>query len=214
MPADGVVTPTPAASVVVLRRADPFEVLVVKRRTGGTFGDLVVFPGGTVDEADRLATNGDDDGPQRVAALRELAEETGLLALDGGLVAAGWRGHDTLATDSLVMISRWVTPEVMPYRFDTWFYLLVVEDPPEVVVDGREVTGHAWVEPRRALKRAKSGEWQMILPTLAHLRWLARRRSPDDALDSARGADGRSLIVPRVMPDGSLLPVHLPSEDE
>lgn len=225
MPSDGIVTPRQAASVVVLRRADPFEVLVVRRRRGGTFGDLVVFPGGTVDESDRAWADEGEDGAQRVAVLRELAEETGLLALGDGIVDAGGQGgvglleevaarQQVLATRDLVMVSRWVTPEVMPYRFDTWFYLLVAESVPDVVIDGVELTGHSWSGPEEALARAESGEWQMILPTLAHLRWLSRRRSVEEAVDSARGADGRTLIVPRVVADGSLLPVHLPAEDE
>jgi hypothetical protein len=54
----------------------------------------------------------------------------------------------------------------------------------------------------------------MILPTVTHLRWLARRNSIDDALASARGADGRTLIRPEVASDGSIIPIHLPAEDE
>lgn len=220
----GVVTPRPAASVIVLRRAHPFEVLVVKRRGGGTFGDLVVFPGGTVDEADRVhAGTDDDDTALRVAVLRELAEETGLLALADRTVPARERSGaallsalretgDRLSVDSLTLVSRWVTPASMPYRFDTWFYLLAVEDPPEVIVDGVEMTGHFWTTPRAAMERARSGEWQMILPTLSHLRWLERRRSVEDALLSAAGADGRTLITPAVMEDGSLVPVPAPAD--
>jgi 8-oxo-dGTP pyrophosphatase MutT (NUDIX family) len=219
------VAPRPAASVVVLRQANPFEVLVVKRRGGGTFGDLVVFPGGTVDESDRTYRGSNDrpDSSQRAAVLRELAEETGILVLeDGAIPVGGRRGDDIyrwldssgnrLAVDSLTMVSRWVTPEVMPYRFDTWFYLLVVSDPPAVVVDESELTGHQWVAPSEALARGEEGAWQMILPTVAHLRWLARRESIEDALASASGADGRTLIIPEVMGDGSMVPVHMPSE--
>ncbi len=225
MPEAGVVTPRPAASVIVLRRADPFEVLVVKRRGGGTFGDLVVFPGGTVDPDDHTHAGVSDDAPLRVAALRELAEETGLLALSGRTVAAGARlgpalltdvveSGDALSIDSLTLISRWVTPVSMPYRFDTWFYLLVLEDAPEVTVDGVELIGHFWTTPSAALERARAGEWQMILPTLSHLRWLERRQSIEEVIASAFGADGRTLITPVVMEDGSLVPVHLPADGD
>lgn len=221
----GVVTPRPAASVIVLRRADPFEVLLVKRRGGGTFGDLVVFPGGTVDDDDRAhAVHSTEDSALRVAVLRELAEETGILALADGTVPAAGRfergllsglleSGDALSVDSLTLVSRWVTPVSMPYRFDTWFYLLFVDEPPEVVVDGLEMIGHAWTTPGAALERVRVGDWQMILPTLSHLRWLERRRSVDDALRSASGADGRTLIAPVVMDDGSLVPVLLPADE-
>lgn len=209
--------------MVVLRRADPFQVLLVRRRGGGTFGDLVVFPGGTVDESDRARASALDDGAQRIAALRELAEETGLLALSSGFVSADGRSGEsllddlesrgeTLAVESLVMISRWITPEIMPYRFDTWFYLLVGDRLPEVVLDERELTGYAWVTPKEALARVEAGEWRMILPTLTHLRWLSRRVSVEAAVESARGADGRTLVLPKVVADGSLVPVLLPGE--
>ena len=197
---------------------------MVKRRGGGTFENLVVFPGGAVDAADRSHTGeSGGDGASRAAALRELAEETGLLSVRGGLIGSPRLGDTdlyrwlageglSLDTESLVLVSRWVTPEEMSYRFDTRFYLLAAAETPEVVVDEGELVGHAWATPESALEMGISGRWTMILPTLAHLRWLSRRESIDDAVASARGADGRTLIAPRVLDDGSLLPVHLPAE--
>ena len=52
----------------------------------------------------------------------------------------------------------------------------------------------------------------MILPTIAHRRWLSRRASIDDAMDSARGAEGRTLIEPKRVEDGSILPILLPED--
>lgn len=161
---------------------------MVTRNARGMFGNMVVFPGGAVDR---------EDSDPRHAALRELAEETGIESDD---------------VDSLIMVSRWVTPDFAPQRFDTYFYLAEVEDPPEVVIDGSEIVDHAWVTPEEALSRANEGEWRMILPTLTHLRWLARRKSVEEAFDSAKGADGRTLIEPRLMDDGSLLPIYMPGE--
>lgn len=88
------------------------------------------------------------------------------------------------------------------------------ERPFEVLMVERRGRGvfHAWVTPDQALRRAASGDWAMILPTLAHLRWLSRRFSIEDALASAAGADGRTLIRPRLIEDGSLVPVHLPAD--
>jgi 8-oxo-dGTP pyrophosphatase MutT (NUDIX family) len=203
----------PAASVIVLRPgAEPFEVLMVERGSRGMFGDLMVFPGGAVDAED-LAR--DPSGGHRRAALRELAEETGILALSDGLVEhpSGEpfdRGDGDLATGSLVLISRWVTPTVAPTRFDTLFFLLPVEDTPTVRVDGSEVLSHRWVTPQEALRNHETGEWRMILPTLAHLRWLTRRATIAEAVASAEGADGRTLIRPEVAADGSIIPIHLP----
>jgi hypothetical protein len=114
--------------------------------------------------------------------------------------------------DELVLVSRWVTPEMAPRRFDTLFYLATVADTPEVRLDSAELLEHFWVTPSEALERHDSGDFPMVLPTLAHLRWLERRSSITDAIDSARGADGRSLIKPERAHDGSILPILLPAE--
>ncbi|MGB7859114.1 MAG: NUDIX hydrolase [Acidimicrobiia bacterium] len=220
-----------ASSVMVLRPGThPFEVLMVERPNRGFFGGIVVFPGGKVDDVDdselarHVVTGESDDQLYRRAALRELAEETGLAAVGTGVIAfppardeelylAIKQSNQRLAGESLVLVSRWVTPELAPRRFDTWFYLLEAGMTPRIQLDSDELVGFAWVTPAEALRRYDEGEWQMILPTLAHLRWLRRRASIEDAMTAAQGADGRTLIEPRRMEDGSILPIHLPGDN-
>lgn len=222
------VEPDPAASVIVLRPSDKgFEVLMVRRHDRGFFGGLIVFPGGGVDDVDRSTLASDliigdhDDQDHRSAALRELAEETGILAAAHGAESApDLRGQPLfedlqkkgvrLSGDSLVMVSRWVTPEIAPRRFDTRFYLLATSSTPTVRLDSAELVDHYWITPKAAIDKHEKDDWPMILPTLAHLRWLSRRSSVDDAIESARGADGRTLIKPVMAEDGALIPVHLP----
>ncbi len=112
--------------------------------------------------------------------------------------------------DSMTLVSRWVTPVAARRRFDTRFYLLATAGDPLVRLDSDEIVGHAWVSPATALGRHSGGEWPMILPTLSHLRWLSKRSSIEEAVSSAEGADGRTLIRPRQNEDGSLTPIHLP----
>lgn len=201
------------------------------RHPRGFFGSLSVFPGGGVDDVDTgdlaqaVAPGFEEDHDHRVAALRELAEETGLAATPGAMVEAptlrgqalfselGARGL-RLDIGSLILVSRWVTPEGAPRRFDTRFYLLETDETPEVTIDTDELVGYAWSRPSDALRRFEDGEWPMFTPTIAHLRWLARRSSIADAVASAAGADGRTTVAPVRLEDGSIVPILVPTEDE
>lgn len=218
----------PAATVMLIRDGvEGIEVLLVRRHGRGFFGGLTVFPGGAVDPVDRSELASSvviGDGPDqefRVAALRELAEETGLALTGSGLAPApSGRGAELLTAlgaegllldgSRLVLVSRWVTPEFAPSRFDTRFYLAGVADTPEIRLDPEELVAHMWIDPADALALEKSGELEMFLPTIAHLRWLERRPDVERAVAASEGADGRSLIQPRRMGDGSLVPIHLP----
>jgi 8-oxo-dGTP pyrophosphatase MutT (NUDIX family) len=207
------VTPEPAATVILLREGDPFEVLMVERNARGMFGSLMVFPGGGVDAIDVPAgRERADEESHRNAAIRELAEETGiLLTSEGAMAARSVDGRQT-ASSSLVLVSRWVTPEFAQRRYDTRFYLASCDHPPEVVVDTGELVGHAWLSPAEALDRHDKEHVRMVLPTITHLRWLMRRVSIRDALDSARGADSRTLVKPRRDEDGSIIPILMPGD--
>jgi 8-oxo-dGTP pyrophosphatase MutT (NUDIX family) len=202
---------------------------MVERPARGYFGGLYVFPGGAVDPVDdselarRVVTGLDQDHVFRAAALREVAEEVGLALTDRGVdIAPKLRGEDLFASfeangsrlkgESLVLISRWVTPTYAPVRFDTRFYVVGVGDAPPVRLDPDELIGYLWASPDELLAMHGRDEMELILPTLTHLRWLTRRSDVDDVLASALGADGRTLIEPKEMEDGSLVPIYLPAD--
>ena len=220
----------PAATVMLIRDSeDGVEVLMVRRRPRGFFGGLTVFPGGAldpVDDSDLASEVVPGDHPDQVfraAALRELAEETGLALTNDGVVSApegrgesllaAMRGMDIhLDASALILISRWVTPEGAPTRYDTRFYIADAGDTPDVRLDDDELVEHKWVKPGDVLAIHADGGLEMFLPTIAHLRWLERWATVLDALSAAMGADGRSLVEPRRMEDGSFVPVHLPGD--
>jgi 8-oxo-dGTP pyrophosphatase MutT (NUDIX family) len=151
----------------------------------------------------------------RIAAIRETFEESGILlaqprgstalvdAKRAGKIEAVHRaalcdGKTTflkvltdnellLTPDELVPYAHWITPEGMPKRFDTWFFLAAA--PPEQVGahDGKESTDSIWVSPREALAGGESGRFKLPFPTTRNLIKLGKHRSVRSALDDARG---------------------------
>jgi 8-oxo-dGTP pyrophosphatase MutT (NUDIX family)/glyoxylase-like metal-dependent hydrolase (beta-lactamase superfamily II) len=93
------------------------------------------------------------------------------LVLDGDLELRG---------DWLVPLSRWVTPPVVPRRYDARFF--VTRLPPGAVpaFDGREVAGYEWATPADALAAMAAGRIELWTPTSTTLQQLAPARDLDD----------------------------------
>lgn len=125
----------PAATVVLLRDGPQgLEALLVQRsKAVRHMGGMWVFPGGRVDPGD-YPDDGDQMVAARNAAIRETQEEAGL----------------TIGADQLVYLSHWTTPEGAKKRFATWFFLAILEDGQEVIVDGGEIAHHRWIRPTQA----------------------------------------------------------------
>lgn len=171
--------PKPSATVVVVRDTDGLELLLLQRTRGeGAW----VFPGGKIDPGDGLDPSAAwEDGPARRAAVREAREEA-RLALD---------------PSTLVPISRWITPEVSPRRFDTMFFLARVGADVPVRVDGGEIRGHRWLAPSAALDAYRRKEMQLAPPTFVTITWLAEHARSEDAL-RALGEAESIVFRPRI----------------
>ncbi len=185
--------PRIAATVIVLRGdGDGLEVLLARRTPNARFmGGAWVFPGGAVSPED-----GEGDAALRAAGIRELAEEAGI----------------TLAgPDELVTFSRWITPEEVKIRYDTWFFLAAVPDGAEAVVDGEEMVDARWYTPEAALAAAQAGEILLVFPTVKHLEQLAAFASATELIEHART---RTIapVQPRVVGSGEQARILLPGE--
>jgi 8-oxo-dGTP pyrophosphatase MutT (NUDIX family) len=190
--------PRPAASVILLRRGGRHrdrgvEVLLVRRSPESSFMPGVwVFPGGTVDATDQ----GDEEGAHRACAIRELHEE-----------AAVELGSDA----ELVPWSRWITPEFVPVRFDTRFYVALAPAHSSPRPDEAETTEAAWIAPSSALERHSVGELTLVFPTIKHLESLVPYSSADDVIAAARDRPIEP-VLPRVVGEGREQRVVLPGE--
>jgi 8-oxo-dGTP pyrophosphatase MutT (NUDIX family) len=210
----------PASTVIACRPGSgTLEVLMVRRASGADFlGGAHVFPGGGVDELDRstLAARAVDWGgdPEefawRAAALRELAEESGIALTDRPVEVEGLRGEGVfeavldagavLLANRLEYLSNWVTPIGPPRRYDTRFFVVAVPDATRSISDGVEVFDATWVSPGDALAQADSGGWYVEFPTRRHLEMLARFSDPAAVLGHARSATPVK-IEPRLVVD-------------
>src|ERR1043166_4956409 len=178
----------PAATVVLLRDGTPgCEVLLVRRNAQLAFhGGAWVFPGGRIDLEDYDASR-DVMAAARRAAVREAREEAGI----------------AIAEASLERLSRWVTPEGLPKRFDTWFFAAPAGDD-AVQVDGGEIHEHRWLTPSRALAEQRAGAIELPPPTFVTLMQLAAHRGAAETLAAiARGPF--ESFVPRlhIIPEGA-----------
>ncbi len=91
-----------------------------------------------------------------------------------------------LHLDRLQHFSHWITPEMMPKRFDTHFYLAVAPADHLAVHDGHESVDSVWITPAQALEAAASGERTIIFPTRLNIEMLSQSNSVTQALEHAR----------------------------
>jgi 8-oxo-dGTP pyrophosphatase MutT (NUDIX family) len=156
-------TPVAAATVILVRDAPAgLEVLMLRRNSQLAFvGGMWVFPGGRVDPGDVPDPIPDDPleaelAAARAAAVREAAEEAGLV----------------VDAEGLVPFSHWTPPPITPKRFLTWFFLGAAPMG-GVTIDGGEIHDHGWMSPQLALERRAAGEIDMAPPTYITLDRLA-----------------------------------------
>jgi 8-oxo-dGTP pyrophosphatase MutT (NUDIX family) len=186
-------TPRQAASIILLRDANPgFELLLVRRNPAQRFmGGYWVFPGGAVD-----AHEGEGDGAHRAAAVRELREEAGIGRVDAA---------------QLVKYSRWITPELLKIRFDTHFFLARAPAGARARCDGRECVDLRWDTARGVLEAHRDGDLELAFPTLRQLEQLSAYATAAELLAYARTHEVLP-VRPRAVRSGEVARLYLPGE--
>ena len=159
--------------------------------------------------------------PYAIAAIRECFEESGvLLALDAktgalvsksrveeaypyrpqldkdeiGMAAFLEKEGFLLDLSFLVHFSHWITPEMVPKRFTTHFFL--AKAPAEQIArhDGREAVETLWIKPAQALQEEKQGLRTIIFPTKCNIEKLGLSATTDDALQKAANEEVHSIL--------------------
>jgi 8-oxo-dGTP pyrophosphatase MutT (NUDIX family) len=202
-------TPRPAATVIALRHGGrhtdrALEVLLVRRNPDARFMPGVwVFPGGAVGDDDRAsdeaaalaATDLDpEERAHRACAVRELEEEAGI----------------PIPATELRPWSRWITPEAVPIRFDTRFYVALAPPHSPPRPDGAETVDAAWFESARALERHRAGEIELVFPTIKHLESLTGYPTAEAVMAAVEGLP--EPVLPRIVGEGDERRVVLPGD--
>ena len=169
----------------------------------------------------------------RVAAIRETFEECGVLLarprgadalIDGercAAIGAQAKGRSfaeliaaedlSLALDALTPFAHWITPPIMPKRFDTHFYIAAAPRDQLARHDGEELVDSTWINPLRALAEADAGTFTMVLPTRLNVQMLSE--SPDAASALAAARTRRIVTVePKAVRTEAGFELSIPSE--
>jgi len=220
--------PRPSSTMCVLvEEGAGIEVLMVRRgKTARFMAGAWVFPGGAVDPADAAGASLLDGDPGEltpwlVAGFREVAEETGVWLSDPPAVRSvepadfrseAIRRENRFAVGRAAYFANWITPTMVPVRFDARFFAVSLARRVVAVPDGREVDAAEFVPPALALQRAATGEWTVPFPTQRILERLASVTNVAAAL-----AEWRNQPVVPIQPrlrigDDEMLEVVLPGE--
>ena len=112
-----------------------------------------------------------------------------------------------IAFDTLAHFAHWITPDNMPKRFDTHFFVAAAPSGHAGSHDGRESVDSIWISPAAAIADRK--KWNVIFPTKLNLMKLAKSKTVADAL-AAADAEKPLTVTPWVEqgPDGPILKIR------
>ena len=173
-----------------------FKLLFVKRSKQMKFmPNLYAFPGGKVDMADFTQCEEDPNihsaqryhhggnmpwVPERVTALRELAEECGVVLDHNGAVRSiKYLQPSYHAIGKLIPFQNWVTPVQETRRFDTAFFLLpTTKSAPDellLTLNPDEIADARWLCPEEAIYlHNTSADFRLPPPTQLMVHQMAQ----------------------------------------
>jgi 8-oxo-dGTP pyrophosphatase MutT (NUDIX family) len=176
-----------------------------------TDGDVHEYCSGrTAEQADAALAVDSGGLDYFVAAVRELFEESGVLLADIEASvdelestrealnnnSQSWTAFvrstgARMLCDRLHYFSHWITPEPLPKRYSTRFFVAELPDGQVATHDDFELTNSVWISATDALRAGKEGKMKLHYPTLTTLESLAACQSASAILDWARDREAR-----------------------
>ncbi|WP_376793494.1 NUDIX hydrolase [Thermogemmatispora sp.] len=154
-----------------------------------------------------LALAADEAGQARFAEYRRAFHER-----RGSLVELVEREGLQLATDQLHYFAHWLTPEGMPRRFDTHFFLALAPSEQQAAYDQLETSDGLWIRPAEALARSQDGSFPLVFATLRQLEELATFARAEEALAFA-ASHYVPLKQPRLVQEDGRYRIYLPGDE-
>jgi 8-oxo-dGTP pyrophosphatase MutT (NUDIX family) len=156
-----------------------------------------------------------------VAAIRETLEEAGVLLAQKRIgdwasseplcerpspeaLSSGWFRKNILSEGLRLSFSRllpwshWITPEAMPKRFDTRFFIAAMPEGQICKPDERETTHGLWISPQKGLEGNEMGAIPLSPPTLVTLHSLLPFNNMKDLTRAAASRSWGQPIMPIV----------------
>ena len=100
-----------------------------------------------------------------------------------------------LATNRLIYVSHWITPQSEKKRYSTRFFLAPMPSGQIALPDGLEAVRTLWIEPERALQKHECGELKMFIPTIVNLKQISGFTSIQQLLDNKAEADSSRIFA-------------------
>ena len=127
--------------------------------------------------------------------------QTGEITLKTILLAEGL----TLATDRLHYFSHWITPELLPHRYDVRFFITEAPANQEAIHDGIELTKHVWLTPKKILEGFRKREFDMVVPTLVTIEELSRHKTIQEIIAFTKKKKVNSILTVMIEEDGEIV---------
>ena len=149
-------------------------------------------------------------GPDRQAAL---VEKYRIPVYEGDITLTEMVDAENLelACDALVPFAHWITPERVPKRFDTHFFLAPAPHKVDALHDGTESVGSVWITPKTAIADAEAGHRSVMFPTRMNLNVLDESSTVADALTVAAAKQVVTVMPKAEKVEGGRI-MHIPVE--
>jgi 8-oxo-dGTP pyrophosphatase MutT (NUDIX family) len=117
----------------------------------------------------------------------------------------------TPALDLMAPFAHWITPAMVPKRFETHFFLIAALPGQTAVHDGREAVSSFWMRPKDLLAEADAGRQTLVPATRLNVELLSETDTVAAALAAARARKVVTVMPEMTKIDGGMR-LNIPAE--